>query len=145
MTAKSDKNIAAGENGSGYAELFLVFDQSGRVAIAGKAPVAGQKLLARFSATASQVQVHVESADVPVLLNGAKLRKAVVLKNGDRLRAGDLVLNFAADGRGGILYQQAADENQTLPPDSNQAREEKSWLLVTSPEAGGDWDDVRLP
>ena len=125
MTTKGDKE-------AGFSELFLVLDDSGRIGIVSSAPADEKALLARFSVTAGQVQVNVDSAAVPVFRNGAKLTKAVVLKNGDRLRAGDMVLNFAADGRGGVLYQQAADENATHPPGSNEAQEEKIWLLLAT-------------
>ena len=103
MTADGDKE-------AGFSELFLVVEESGRIALAPAAPADEQALLARFSATAGQVRVQVESSAVPVLCNGARLTEAQVLKNGDRLRAGDLVLNFAADGRGGIFLPQAAGE-----------------------------------
>ena len=137
MTGKDDKV-------TGFSELFLVLDESGRVAMGGSAPADEQALLARFSAMAGQVQVFVESAEIPVLCNGERLTKAFVLKNGDRLRAGDLVLNFVADGRGGMLYQQAADENVTLPPGSDEAQEEKVWLLLASP-ADDIREEIRLP
>ncbi len=138
MTADGDKE-------TGFSELFLVVDESGRIAIAPTAPADAQALLARFSATAGQVRVQVESAAVPVLCNGARLTEAQVLKNGDRLRAGDLVLNFAADGRGGILYPQAADENATLPPGSDEAQEEKAWLLLASPGDEAIGEEIGLP
>ncbi|MCZ6499432.1 MAG: PEGA domain-containing protein [Gammaproteobacteria bacterium] len=138
MTTKGDKE-------AGFSELFLVLDDSGRIGIVSSAPADEKALLARFSVTAGQVQVNVDSAAVPVFRNGAKLTKAVVLKNGDRLRAGDMVLNFAADGRGGVLYQQATDENATHPPGSNEAQEEKIWLLLANAGDEGIGDEIRLP
>ncbi len=138
MTAEGDKE-------GGFSELFLVIDESGRLAMASDAPADKQALLARFCATAGQVRVYLESAAVPVLCNGARLTEAVVLKHGDRLRAGDLVLNFAADGRGGILYQQAADENTTLPPGRDEAQEQKAWLLLASPGDDGIGEEVPRP
>ena len=138
MTADGDKE-------AGFSELFLVVDESGRVAMAPAAPADEQAILARFSATVGQVRVCVQSAAVPVLCNGARLTEARVLKNGDRLRAGDLALNFVVDGRGGILYQQAADENATLPPGSNEAQEKKVWLLLAGPRDEGISEEIRLP
>ena len=68
MTGKGDKE-------TGFSELFLVLDESGRVAMGGSAPADEQALLARFSAMAGQVQVFVESAEIPQKISGLAKQK----------------------------------------------------------------------
>ena len=128
---------ANGEKAAGLSELFLILGEAGQITLESSLPTGEYELVAKFTATAGQVQVDVESAAVPLVRNGESLTRAAVLKNGDRLRAGDLVLNFVADGRGGILYQQAVDENATLPPAGDEVHEGKAWFLVASREMNG--------
>ena len=137
---------ANGDKAAGFSELFLILGEAGQITLESSLPTGEHELVAKFSATAGQVQVHVESAAVPLVRNGESLTRAEILENGDRLRAGDLVLNFVAHGRGGIFYQQAVDENATLPPAGDEVHEGKAWFLVASSdgEISGS-KDVRKP
>ncbi len=144
MTNHTDTNRSAGDKQQSQSELYLVLDKTGEILPVSSLPTNVQQPVASFVVDAGKVTLKIESGSPGVFVNGRKIDDSVLLSNGDRVRAGPLILNFASDGRGGILYLQARDTNSTLPPGEEESDGVKSWVL-TSPDTPGDLSVTAKP